>query len=235
MTTIALSALRFKRSAWSRIDASPERVAMFEALYREGAPVPPLEVMAMPDGTYWVVDGVNRWSGAIRAGVDSVEVILVQPNDGESPEDFAFRRGLETATRSSQPLSSAERKRATLKLVATQPERSKREIARLVGVAHSTVDRWVREAQGNEGGADGEIGSAEYTRGPTAADVARRIATYLDHLDESRGLFDMVAQVRMGKHLALALRDRFGDDALAQAERFANWTAGAVAQLKSGP
>ena len=55
----------------------------------------------------------------------------------------------------------------------------------------------------------------------------------LDRLSESRGLLDYLAPKRMGRHLADAFVDRFGDSALDEAQRFRTWLDGAVVSLEA--
>jgi len=221
--------LRYSKSAWPREALNTDRISLFWSLMTAGESVPPIEVIAQGDGTYLISDGVHR-SHAARAGKFSeVEVLVVEPEVGESAYDCAFRRGLETATRSSLPLTRAERRRAALRLLQTRQEMSHRAIAQLVGVAHSSVDRWAQE-EADSAGTDGSNETPPPRPSPSADETARRLVGFLIRLDESRGLLDYLAPARMGRHLAAAFADRFGDDAPSQAERLAQWT-GAAADL----
>jgi transposase-like protein len=230
MPMIPLAKLLYKHDAWPRSDIDPARVEMFLALLKDGEVLPPIEVVARDDDTFLICDGVHRSSAAISANLHAIETTLVFPLEGESATDCAFRRALETSTRSAKPLTRAERRRAALRLHKTRSDMSRREIARLVGVAHSTVDRWVAEV------ADSATRSEEDpfpTRGPTPDEVARRLTAYLGQLEESRGLLDLIAGKRMGGHLARALADRFEESALAEARRFQGWITQAITVLEA--
>lgn len=233
MTTVLISLIFFVRSAWPRFALNEERCAIFEAIYREGGSLPALEVVAMPDGRYLLVDGMHRLFGAKRAGLNEIDVVLMQPVGDDQPEDVAFRRALETATTSSLPLNREERHLAALKLVSTRTELSHREVARLVGVAHSSVDRWVALAEGQK--KREELNNARsYPNGPSADDVARRLVSQLARLEDAKGLLDMLVPKRMGRHLAGAFADRYGDSALSEARNFKAWVDGAVEFLIEG-
>ncbi len=233
MTKLPLGALRFSKKCWPRFVLDAVRVVLFTALMAEGVDLEPIVVIPLGDGTFLIADGVHRWQAALKADLKEIPVVVLNPMTAETIEQCAYRVALETSTRSALPLTGAERRRAVLQLVETRSNLSHREIAKLLGVAHSTVDRWVREAQASQTESDSGESTPTSIIGPNSDQIAKRIATYLGQLDEARGLFDMLAPSRMGKHLAHALHDRFDDGAVAQAERFADWIAGAVAQLKA--
>jgi hypothetical protein len=69
--------------------------------------------------------------------------------------------------------------------------------------------------------------------GPSADGVALKLVRFLERLSDSRGLLDYVASKQMGRHLAGAFRQRFGDQSLGEARQFATWMAGAVAVLEA--
>lgn len=231
MPSIPKNQLRFSSSIWPRDLLDEARVAMFQALLQEGETFPPIEVVPQPDGSFLICDGVHRSHAAIRAGRVDIEAEILSLEGDESPFDLAYRRALETATRSALPLNRAERQRAALRLIETRPDLSRRAIARLVGVAHSTVDRWA------EGLADSsnttERDPTRTTEIETSVQISRRLAGLLARLDESRGLLDYLSPSRMGRHLSQAFEDRLGDEALGQAARFAEWTAAAVRELQA--
>jgi hypothetical protein len=233
---VLLSLIFYVRSAWPRLGLYEERCAIFEAIYREGGELPALEVVAMPDGRYLLVDGMHRLCGAKRAGLESIDVVLVQLVGIETPEDVAFRRALETATTSSLPLNRAERQMAAVKLIAKRPDLSRREVARLVGVAHSTVDRWVQLAEQEREHAEDNENNASYSPsyGPSADDVARRFVSHLARLSDNRGLFDYLMPKRMGRHLAGAFVDRYGDGALSEVRQVKAWVDRACEVIAGG-
>jgi hypothetical protein len=227
MTTLPITHLIVEENSWPRDRLDSSRVEMFVALLKESESLPPIEVVAVGDGTFVVADGVHRYEAAREAGLSSVEVELVVPNDGEDILDCVYRRALETACLTALPLTRAERRRAVTQLLALQPELTHRAVARLVGVAHSTVDRWA------EGVADSasEVSATNAILSPSADTVAIQLVRHLDRLRESRGLFDYFAPKRMGRHLAQAFYDRFGDESLNEARVYAAWVGRAVALL----
>jgi ParB-like chromosome segregation protein Spo0J len=229
-TTVPLARLRYDREVWPRVELNQERVALFAGLFRDGEELPAIEVVALDDGTYLIADGVHRGHAARRVGKEQIEAILVTPDPGEDPSACTFRRALETATRSALPLTSAERRLAVWRLLAVESDKSHRAIARLVGVSHNSVDRWAREL--DDSSTCGDPRGAVPRSSPGAEQVARRLVNNLVALDAARGLSDLVVPSRMGRHLATAFEARLGDDALAQAQRFAEWTAAAVSVLE---
>lgn len=227
MTTLPITHLFVDEGGWPRDHLDTSRVEMFVALLKEKDPLPPIEVVAVGDGTFVVADGVHRYQAAREAGLNDVEVEFVLPNSGEDLLDCAYRRALETACLSALPLTKAERKRAVERLLATQPDLTHRAIARLVGVSHSTVDRWAGEVAESST----ESGIPRYVTRPNADTVASQLVRHLERLRESRGLFDYFAPKRMGRHLAQAFYDRFGDESLNEARVYAAWLGRAVALL----
>jgi hypothetical protein len=175
---------------------------------------------------------MHRLFAAKRAGLTEIDVVFIEPVGIERPDDVAFRRALETATTSSLPLNREERRMAALKLVTSRPDLSRREVARLIGVAHSSVDRWVQlDEQAKERADDASTETAGYPIGPTADDVARRLVGQLARLGDSRGLLDTLMPKRMGKHVADAFADRFGETALGEARQLKGWIDRAVELL----
>lgn len=215
------------RQAWPRFGWDPDRVELFKALVLAGEELPPIEVVGRPDGKHVIADGVHRAIATRSAGKPDIEAVVLDPTGSEDLIGFAYRRALETATRTALPLSKEERRRAVRRLAAELPEMSHRAIAKLVGVSHDTVDRWVKE---DEAAPEGERSSVAFE---TPEQAARRLATALGRLHEARGLLDLLKPQRMGRHLADALDDRLGDGALDRARAFAQWTAVAVEVLEA--
>jgi ParB-like chromosome segregation protein Spo0J len=215
------------RSAWPRFTWDLDRIELFKGLVASGEEVPPIEVVRREDGKFIIADGVHRAVAARWAGRNDIEALVLDPADGESLLGFAYRRALETATRTALPLTKDERRRAVRRLLAESSDLSHRSIAKLVGVSHDTVDRWAKdEATSNESEPE------RMTPFETSARAARRLASAFVRLDESRGLLDTLRPSRMGSHLADALADRLGDDALDRAQAYAQWSADAFRVLE---
>jgi ParB-like chromosome segregation protein Spo0J len=219
--------LRYSKDAWPRTTLNQERVQLFAALLGSGEELPPIEVVSRGDGTFLIADGVHRSFAANAVNRGQVDAVILSLEPGESAEACAFRRALETATRSALPLTRAERRAAALRLIEERPDLSHRAIAQLVAVSHDTVDRWAKGVA--------ESASEDASSAPpivTADQAARRLVNALVRLEDAKGLFDMIKPARMGKHLADAFEACLGDDALTYAQRFAQWTAAAVEVLE---
>jgi len=230
MTMVRLSDLRIARETWPRLGLDESRVQLFAELIREGNDPPPIEIVARDDGTYWVADGVHRCHAAGEAAKDEIEANLVIPIDDESPAQCAFRRALETSTHGALQLTRSERRAATIRLLCGGPDLSHRSVARLVGVAHSSVDRWAEEMAES---ATSPEDDPPAVRLPTADETARRLVGFLTKIEASRGLLDYLASSRMGRHLADAFEHHMGDDALTHARKFANCASMAVQVLET--
>jgi ParB-like chromosome segregation protein Spo0J len=228
MRTVPISQLRINNRAWPRFEADDQRIRLFSELLIDGEELPPIEVVANGD-VFVIADGVHRSRAALLAGRDTIEVILVEPAANEDALACAFRRALETATRSALPLNPAERKHAALQLAADRPELSHRAIARLVGVSHDSIDRWLREIGKADEGSDGE----NFRAPPTADQVARQLVASIARLEDARGLADLFKPSRMGQHLARAFEGRYGDQALKEARRFEAWASRTVEVLEA--
>jgi len=222
---IPINQLVVRRDLWPRFSADEERIELFADQLRAGEELPPIEVVPHNDGKYLIADGVHRTYGAIRAGRSDVPALIITPLPNETPEACVYRRALETATRSALPLNRAERRRAVLKLAA-ETDLSDRAIARLVGVSHNSVGRWTKE--------DSEESASAQTSStvPSVERVALRLATYLTQIDGGRGLLDLIAPGRVGKHIAQAFADCHGENALHEIDRVREWIDQAARTLR---
>ena len=227
MTSIPISKLRSGKSTWPRQTLDEERVALFVALLGEDETLPPIEVVPVGDDTFTIADGVHRTTAALRVGRTEIEVVFAVPMGAESPASCAYRRALETACQTALALSKEERRKAALYLSETRGDLSRRAIARLVGVAHSTVDRWVEMAES----ATDEDDAPEPAM-PTPDVIAMRFVKMLERLSDSRQLFDLFGSGRMGQHLAGAFLEIHGNRAPKEARLVKSWLDRAVAMLE---
>jgi ParB/Sulfiredoxin domain len=222
---IPINQLVVRRDLWPRFSTDEERIELFADQLRAGEELPPIELVPHNDGKYLIADGVHRTYGAIRAGRSDFSALIVTPLTGETPEACVYRRALETATRSALPLSKAERRRAVLKL-RSETDLSDRAIAQLVGVSHNSVGRWTKEASETPASTGSPSGI------PTVEKVATRMATYLTQIDGGRGLLDLIAPGRVGKHIAQAFADCHGENALHEIDRVREWIDQAARALR---
>ncbi len=235
---VPLSKLVADRALWPRLELDEERVALFMDLYQAGGPsaLPPLELVPRGDGHYFIADGWTRTYAAARLGWKTVEAIIEQLPEGVNPKRFAYELALKTSVATAKPLTRAERRRAIERLLELDPKGSDREIASVVGVAHTTVSRLrkaLRQPERTEPGSD-EPGE-RYISLLTAEDLAKRIFGGIEKVWEARGLGIMDALVgdRTAERLAGVLREAFGEEALDRAERYRTWFEGAIAKLKA--
>jgi hypothetical protein len=207
-----------------RTTIDQERIELFTQLLMSGEDLPPIEVVPYRYGKYLIADGIHRAYAAQGAGRNDIAAYVIGPPDGESPTAWAYRRALETATRSALPLTMAERRRAVIRL-AEDTEMSHRAIGRLVGVSHDSVRRWINASESTS--------ERPASMPPTPDQVANQLAGFVARLDDARGLRDLMIPQRMGRHLAGAFQHRFGDHALKEAERVHSWMALTVEALRT--
>jgi putative transposase len=221
----SLSSIQTSSRAWPRAALDDDRAREFAAIYTADGPdaLPPLAVIAT-DGSMLLADGHHRLAAAQLAGLEELPVEPIEHDVGEAPEDVAYAIGLRASATSSKPLTRAEQRAAIRRLLGTG--RGDREIARLVGVAHTTVSR-IRQA-GDRDEAEDEAARQE----ADADELARRLAGGLRALWQKRGLSDLIVRDRMGRRLASALDARFGDDAHEWALRLERWAADAAHRLE---
>ncbi len=235
---VPLSELVLDKTLWPRLQFDDERVALFMDLYEAGGPkaLPPLLLVPDNDSKYLVADGWHRAYAAARLQWKAIEATIEPVPEGGDPERFGYELALKSSVAAAKPLSCAERRRAIARLLELSASRSDREIAALVGVAHTTVSRLrkaLQQPERTEPGSD-EPGQ-RYVSLLTAEDVARRIFRGIEKVWEARGLgiMDTLVGDRTAERLAGVLREAFGEEALDRAERYRTWIEGAIAKLKA--
>jgi len=217
--------------AWPRHDLDSDRVALFVDLYADEdlTVLPPLEVAALPTGEFLLTDGWHRLEALHALKVQQAPVILADPGQ-LSPQRFAYQRGLETCTTASRPLTRAERRAATERLLTDRPELTDVAIAQLVGVSNATVGRTRHRLQNptdpHEQTDQAEHGDQHGQAGQHAK-ANRQLVRQLAKLWESRPLL-MAAGLRdtaaLGDSLGHALIEAHGPrDARVWAQRLSTW------------
>ena len=223
--------------AWPRHELDTDRVAMFVDLYADGDRnvLPPLEVAALPAGEFLLTDGWHRLEALSALDVEQASVILADPGR-LSPERFAYQRGLETCTTASRPLSRAERRAATERLLTDRPQLTDVAIAQLVGVSNATVGR-ARHRLQNPTDSPEQTDQADrgdqHGQAGQHAKANRLLVRQLTKLWESRPLL-MAAGLRdtaaLGDSLGHALIEAHGPrDAQVWAQRLSTWAQRAEA------
>ncbi|MBW5422532.1 streptomycin biosynthesis protein [Streptomyces sp. BG9H] len=141
-----------------------------EALAVVETPLPPITVHR---STMRVIDGLHRLRAAELRGARK---IAVQYFDG--PEDDAFVLAVESNVTHGLPLTTADRKRAAARIIATHPQWSDRMIASVSGIAPGTVADIRRREPGNRAGDGSRIGHDGRVR-PINGAEGRRLASEL--------------------------------------------------------
>jgi hypothetical protein len=194
-TTLSLGQIVLDDRAWPREALDEKRVELFcelcsdtfEQARRERAgwsdPLPPLVVVADGRGGYVLADGRHRYEARRRLGPDYavVQAAVFDP-DGRAPTDRAYELGLKFATVSAKPLTTAEKRAAIARLIDEFPELSNREIARLVGVSHSTVNEHRRRVDDSSTAGNASEDQPSKWEPLRWGVAARRLAKYLAEL-----------------------------------------------------
>jgi hypothetical protein len=223
------------RDAWPRRALDDERVAEFMGLYAEQGPdaLPPIEVVRDGDG-YLLADGWHRLSAQLRLSQASVRAVVLRLPTGRTPDEFAYERALETASKAAKPLTRTEKRAAIARLLGERPTASDRELSRLVGVDHKTVGS-IRRRLGNspeQPNLEDEPVGERNLAWLSADELALQLVRATDRLWQARGLGDMLFENRMGLRLAHALEEHHGEHARIWAIRLRDWGAVAFAELE---
>ncbi|AZM56995.1 streptomycin biosynthesis protein [Streptomyces sp. WAC 01529] len=141
-----------------------------EALAVVETPLPPITVHRP---TMRVIDGLHRLRAAELRGARK---IAVKYFDGA--EDDAFVLAVESNVTHGLPLTTADRKRAAARIIATHPQWSDRMIASVSGIAPGTVADIRRREPGNRAGDGSRIGHDGRVR-PINGAEGRRLASEL--------------------------------------------------------
>jgi hypothetical protein len=232
---VRIQQLHREPEAWPRHTLDPGRVGDFRQLYLdEGLDALPLiEVIADPIGDYLIADGNHRYEALSQTDIDRLRVIELGAVPGIDEYAAAFERGLLTASRSSLPLSRAERHDAIRHLKASRPDLSNHEIGDLVGCSHQTVGRVLSRSNG-PAREDEEEATAWP---PTDLEVASQILSGIERVYAARGLgiWDALTSDHTGERLAEVIVDSYGDHALRFAERIRGWVDEAITVLEGRP
>jgi hypothetical protein len=189
------------------------RVAVFAELYQsEGlTALPPIIVLDLADGILRVVDGIHRLA-ALRKLKATDALVAPLITDGQMPIDEALDAAIECAVVSATNLTPAELRTLALRLLRGRPGMSHREVARKLGVSHTTVNTWAHTTNATENPDSGRV--VERT--------ARRLVKSFDALNDAIADFDeAVASV------AEAFATQF-DDPVSWAQYFADVAGGAA-------
>jgi AraC-like DNA-binding protein len=131
-----------------------------EVLVEADGQLPPI-IVHRP--TMRVVDGAHRLRAAVLLGQKTIAVRFF-----DGPEEDAFVLAVKSNIKHGLPLSTADRKHAARRIIASHPQWSDRRIASVVGVSAKTVAEIRRStgagpADGGRIGRDGRVRSADVT------------------------------------------------------------------------
>ena len=235
-TLIALDLITTDPDAWPRRNLDRDRVALFLDLYDDGGlgALPPLELVAIDDGQFLLTDGWHRYEALYELDARHAPAVIAD-TFGVNPWAFAYQRGLETCVTASKPLTRAERRTATERILQERPELTDVAIARLTGVSNATVGRARRRVfNDNPDREPGESSSGDqYENRLDHTQISRTLVRQLDKLWQARPLLVAAGvqdHARLGDSLARELIETHGpDDALIWAERFQTWATRATA------
>lgn len=162
---VPLAAIVQDRNLWPRRALDAERVKEFAELYAGDDPdaLPPVQLAPLPAAggysrtsgksgagagaasRYAIVDGWHRIEGrrlaaekARKADAPAIPAII---RADLTTADAIYLEAVRLSSTSAKPLSSAEKRAAVRRILATQSSLSDREIARLAGCSHMTVGR----------------------------------------------------------------------------------------------
>jgi ParB-like chromosome segregation protein Spo0J len=224
--TISLDLIDRDPRGWPRLGLNLGRVTEFAHAYADGGleALDPVEVVALPNERWLLVNGRHRLAARERLGASEVLALTVDAGD-QDPVEFAFEYGLADAARSPLPLTRPERQQALARLLREHPDRTDVAIAALVGVSTKTVQRARRtDADDAATSPPPGVGSVRVAR---PDDVARALARQLDRLWDARTLsmsLGLSDTTKLGDALGEALINQFGAAAaITWTERLSTW------------
>ncbi len=217
-SALRLDQIALDDRAWPRDALDEERIELFAEMIHDareasgGDPLPALVVVADGCGGYLLADGRHRYEALRRLGLQGARVQLFTA-DGRAPEHLAYELALRYATVSAKPLTTAEKRGAIDRLIDERPELSNRQIARLVGVSHSTVNEHRRRVDGSSTPAGASRDQPSRWQPLSWEVAARRLAKDVAELLAScRKLFGGTDFKAAGRELYDALADLYGDE-----------------------
>ncbi len=232
---VPISALLDDKQVWPRDELDTERVGLFADIYGASGPegLPPITLVPTASGRYLIADGWTRAHAAMLLKWESVPAVIEETPTGVDVIAFAYELALRMATTSAKPLTRAERQRAIARLLDLDPSRSDRDIAALVGVAHTTVGRLRNRLDGDKPAKptqQAEPGES-YLGRLSAEDAARGLFRGLQELEEARGLGDLLFGDQTAQRLARIFQEVFGENAADRAKTYGGWLDGALRLL----
>ncbi|GGN94960.1 hypothetical protein GCM10011579_095050 [Streptomyces albiflavescens] len=187
----------------------PEHV---EALAVAQNPLPPITVHR---STGRVIDGLHRLRAAEIRGQRK---IAVQYFDGDAADAFVL--AVESNVTHGMPLTTADRKHAAARIIASHPQWSDRVIASVSGIAPGTVAEIRRRAPGGRPAGESRIGHDGRAR-PLNGNEGRRVASQLISENPNLSLRQIARVAAISPETVRDVRNRMrrGEDPLPQRGR----------------
>ncbi len=196
----------------SRFD--PERVDLFaELLSDDPLGLPPIEVVRSPSGkVFGLVDGKHRLEAHRKLGLPEIAGVVVSVPAGMDVPQFMYERSLQRCTESSLPLTTKEKIVALRRLLAISPEMSSHRIGKLLGLSHTTIDKY------RKGGVK-ESPPGEQARNTTTSRA----------LQVARSLDALAKKCANDQEIVKLLSEAFDNDPESNAQSWWCWLAALVA------
>jgi hypothetical protein len=176
---------------------------------------PPITVTKDEDGYLWVLDGAHRVVAARKIGLKELPATL-EPWPGDGSDEAAYLRSLELNLRHGFPISVEDRKEWARRLKRAHPDYSESTIARIVGLAKSTVHMaLVQKSLDKAGDAATDDESPEPLRpSPSLESISRSWARSFRRIWNARGLLVNRKPADVGRVFARELQKELGEDEL---------------------
>jgi ParB-like chromosome segregation protein Spo0J len=139
-TMIPLAAVVIEPRVWPRRQLCQPLVKELAEIYRHGGPnaIEPIVIARVArDGRRVLADGQHRCSAAPMAGLTHLPVTFVDVKSEEEAYELAVR----LSSKGPRKMTRAEKQDAIDRLLLSDPGRSDRAIAEIVGVSHPFVAR----------------------------------------------------------------------------------------------
>ncbi|MCC3650370.1 MULTISPECIES: ParB/RepB/Spo0J family partition protein [Streptomyces] len=184
--------------------ADPEHV---ETLAEVQTPLPPITVHR---STMRVIDGLHRVRAAELRGQRKIAARFFEGDEAD-----AFVLAVESNVTHGLPLTTADRKRAAGRIIASHPQWSDRMIASVTGIAPGTVAEIRRRRPGGRAGEVSRIGQDGRVR-PVNGTEGRRLASRLIAQDPSLSLRQVARAASISPETVRDVRNRMmrGEDPL---------------------
>lgn len=133
---LKISSLKLVPEFYPREGVDEERVKEFAELLKEGVKFDPIKVTKESV----VLDGIHRLKAHELAGLDEIEVEIV-----EDAGKFLLLTAASLNSKHGKPLTNAEKRSVVEKVLAAEPEIELKELANALAVSKSTVYGWTEE------------------------------------------------------------------------------------------